>query len=48
MQVQSLGQEDLLEEEIATQSSIFAWGIPRTEEPGRVQFTGSQSQTQLK
>ena len=48
MQVQSLGQEDLLEEEIATQSSIFAWRIPWTEEPGRVQFTGSQSQTQLK
>ena len=36
--VQSLGQEDSLEEEMATHSSIFAWEIPRTEEPG-----GSQS-----
>ena len=31
---QLLGQEDLLEEEMATHSSIFAWKIPRTEEPG--------------
>ena len=33
-QVQSLGPEDLLEEEMATQSSIPAWRIPWTEEPG--------------
>ena len=32
MQVQSLGQEDPLEEDIATHSSILAWEIPRTEE----------------
>ena len=32
--VQSLGQEDPMEEEMATQSSILAWKIPRTEEPG--------------
>ena len=40
--VQSLGQEDLLEEEMATHSSIIAWKIPWTEEPGRLQFMGSQ------
>ena len=40
--VQSLGQEDLLEEEIATHSSILAWKIPWTEEPGGPQSTGSQ------
>ena len=40
--VQSLGQEDPLEEEIATHSSILAWKIPRTEEPGGSQSTGSQ------
>ena len=34
MQVQSLGWEDALEEEIATHSSILAWEIPWTEEPG--------------
>ena len=34
-QVQSLGQEDLLEKEKATHSSILAWKIPWTEEPGR-------------
>ena len=33
-QVQSLGQEDLLEKEMATHSSILAWRIPWTEEPG--------------
>jgi len=33
MQVESLGQEDLLEEEMATHSSILAWRIPWTEEP---------------
>ena len=41
-QVQSLGQEDPLEEEMATHSSILAWKIPWTEEPGRLQSMGSQ------
>ena len=40
--VQSLGQEDPLEKEIATQSSILAWRIPCTEELGRLQSMGSQ------
>jgi len=35
-QVQSLGQEDPLEKEMATHSSILAWEIPWTEEPGRL------------
>ena len=39
--VQSLGQEDPLEKEIATHSSTLAWKIPRTEEPGRLQSMGS-------
>ena len=37
MQVQSLGQEDPLETEMATHSSILAWEIPWTEEPGGLQ-----------
>ena len=41
-QVQSLGQEDPLEKEMATYSSTFAWEIPWTEEPGRLQSMGSQ------
>ena len=40
--VQSLGQEDLLEKEMATHSSILAWKIPWVEEPGRLQSMGSQ------
>ena len=40
--VQSLGREDPLEEEMATHSSILAWRILWTEEPGRLQFMGSQ------
>ena len=40
--VQSLGREDPLENEMATHSSILAWRIPWTEEPGRLQSTGSQ------
>ena len=40
--VQSLGWEDLLEKEMATHSSILAWGIPGTEEPGGLQSMGSQ------
>ena len=41
-QVQSQGWEDLLEKEMATHSSILAWKIPWTEEPGRLQSTGLQ------
>ena len=42
MQVQSLGQEDPLEKEMAIHSSTIAWKIPWTEEPGRLQSMGSQ------
>ena len=42
IQVQSLGWEDPLEKGMATCSSILAWEIPRTEEPGGLQFMGSQ------
>jgi len=41
-QVRSLGQEDPLEEEMATHSSILAWKIPWTEGPGRLQSMGLQ------
>ena len=41
-QVQSLGQEDPLEKRMAPHSSILAWKIPWTEDPGRLQFMGSQ------
>ena len=44
-QVRSLGQEDALEEGMATHSSILAWKIPWTEEPGRLQSIGSQRVT---
>ena len=40
--VQFLGQEDPLEKEMATHSSILAWEIPWTEEPGRLQSMGSR------
>ena len=40
--IRSLGWEDLLEEEIATRSSLLVWEIPWTEEPGRLQSMGSQ------
>ena len=40
--VQSLGQEDTLEKEMATHSSILAWRIPWMEEPGGLQSMGSQ------
>ena len=40
--VRSLGQEDPLEKEMATHSSILVWKIPWTEEPGRLQSMGSQ------
>ena len=42
MQVRSLGQEDALEKEMTTHSSIFAWRIAWTEEPGGLQSMGSQ------
>ena len=46
--VQSLGREDPLEDGIATHSSILAWRIPPTEEPGKLQTMGvTKSQTQL-
>ena len=46
MRVQSLDREDLLEKAVATHSSILAWQIPWTEEPGRLQSTGfTKSQT---
>ena len=38
--VWSLGEEDPLEKQMATHSSILAWKIPRTEEPGRLQSMG--------
>ena len=48
VQVRSLGQEDPLEEEMATHSSILAWEVPWAEEPGGLQSAGSQkSRTRL-
>ena len=41
-QVRFLGREDALEKEMAAHSSILAWKLPGTEEPGRLQFMGSQ------
>ena len=41
--VQSLAREDLLEKGMATHSSILAWRVPWTEEPGRLQSMGSQN-----
>ena len=47
--LRSLGWEDPLEKEMATHSSILAWEIPWTEEPGGLQFMGSKkSQRQLR
>ena len=43
--VHSLGQENPLEKGMATHSSILAWRISWTEEPGEIQFMGSQSWT---
>ena len=43
-QVRSLGQEDPLEKEMATHSSILAWRIPWMEEPGRLQSMGSREE----
>ena len=45
--VQSLGQEETLAKEMVTHSSILAWRIPWTDEPGELQSVGSQSQTRL-
>ena len=42
MWVPALGEEDPLEKEMATQSSVLAWEIPGTEEPGGLQSMGSQ------
>ena len=42
MQVRSLGPKDPLEEDVATESGILGWRLPRTEEPGRLQFIESQ------
>ena len=42
MRVRPLGQEDLLEKEMETHSSILTWRIPWTEQPGRLQPMGSQ------
>ena len=47
MQVQCLGREDPLEEEMATHSSMLAWRILWTEEPGGLQSIGSQRVTRL-
>ena len=41
--VQSLGQEDALEKEMVTHSSILAWRTPWTEEPGGLQSMGTQT-----
>ena len=43
IQVQSLGQEDSLEKEMAMHSGVLAWRIPWTEEPGGLQSTGLES-----
>ena len=48
MKVRPQGQEDHLEEGMATHSSILAWRIPWAEDPGELQSIGSQSQTRLK
>ena len=42
MRIRALGREDPLEKGMATYSSILAWGIPWTEEPGGLQSIGSQ------
>ena len=46
--VPSLGQEDLLEKEKATHSSLLTWRLPWTEESGGLESTGSQSQDRFK
>ena len=46
--VQSLGREDPLDKEMATHSSIVAWRIPWTEEPGGLQSMESRNRTRLR
>ena len=46
-QVQSLGQEDPLQKEIATHFSLLAWEIPWTEEPGGLQSLGLQKESNM-
>ena len=46
-QIQILGQENSLKKEMATHSSILAWEIPWTEEPGGLQSMDLENQTQL-
>ena len=46
-QIRSLGQEDPLEKGMATHSSILAWRVPWTEEPGRLKYMGSDTTEQL-
>jgi len=46
-QIRSLGQEDPLEKEMATHSSIFAWRIPWTEELGGLHFIGCKDMTEV-
>ena len=48
IKIQSLGQEDPPEEGMAIHSSILAWRIPWTEDPGRLPSTGLQSWTRVK
>ena len=47
VQVWSLGQDDSLDKEMATHSSILAWGIPWTEEPGGVQAMGVAKESNM-
>ena len=47
MQIRILGREDSLKKEMATHSSILAWEMPWTEEPGGLQSMGLENQTQL-
>ena len=47
IRVSSLGQEDPLEEEMATHSSILAWEIPWTDEPGRVRVHGVTKESDM-
>ena len=47
-QVRSLGREDPLEKEMAAHSSVLAWRVPWTEEPGGLQSIGSQRVRQVK
>ena len=46
-QVQSLGQEDLLEKQTATHSNILAWRIPQTEDPGGLQSMGVTKELEM-